>query len=137
VRVEDHIHATHGVKWKVGDTRPAADKVTNNDVVWNNIGNIAPHKKKAVEVDISINANSAAGKMSDNAHVTGKCATGDGPGTANVNLGGNFTLHAPQVKPGKEPPLPDTGMSPLVPIGGGLLLAAGIGIAVIRRRIAD
>ena len=137
VRVDDHINATPGVKWTVGDTRPPADKTTNDEVVWNDIGNIAPGDSKSVEVDISIDADSAAGKMNDTAHVSGTCGTGDATGTDNVNLTGEYTLNAPQITAGSSPRLPDTGMSPLVPIGGGLLLAAGIGVAVLRRRISD
>jgi hypothetical protein len=138
VRVDDKITATGGVTWTVGATRPKADKVTNTEVVWNNIGSIPPGGHKQVQVDITIGADSTAGKMSDTSNVTGSCGTGNGPGTSTVNLGGTFTLHAPTVHgPGAGPaptPLPDTGMSPMLPIGGGLLLATGLGIAVIRRR---
>jgi hypothetical protein len=137
VKVDDHITATTGVKWTVGATRPKADSVSNSEVVWNNIGSIPPGGSRAVQVDISIDSDSAAGQMSDTADVTGSCATGNGPGTTNVNLHGNFTLHAPKVNPAGAPSnggLPDTGMSPLVPIGGGLLMLTGLSIAVLRRR---
>jgi LPXTG-motif cell wall-anchored protein len=137
VSVDDHITATDGVKWTVGDTRPKADQVSNHRVVWNNIGDIKPGQHKFVQVDISIDADSAPGKMSDTADVTGSCATGNADGTSNVNLKGTFTLHAPTIKAGSSPILPDTGMTPALPIGAGLLLAAGFGVALVRRRVTD
>jgi hypothetical protein len=137
VRVDDKITATGGVTWTVGATRPKANKVTNSEVIWNNIGSIKPGGHKAVQVDITIDADSTTGRMSDTSNVTGSCGTGNGTGTSRVTLTGKFTLHAPKVNPAAGPqpsPLPDTGMSPMVPIGGGLLLVTGLGIAVIRRR---
>jgi LPXTG-motif cell wall-anchored protein len=134
VRVDDKITATGGVQWTVGATRPPADSKTNNEVIWNNIGDIAPGATKAVQVDIAINSDSAAGTMSDTAKVTGKCATGNANGTATVNLAGKFTLHGPRINPSSSPGLPNTGMNPLLPVAGGLVLMTGIGIAVARRR---
>jgi LPXTG-motif cell wall-anchored protein len=139
VRVDDKISATSGVTWTVGATRPNADKVSNAEVVWDNIGSIQPGGHRDLDVDITITPDSTPGKMSDTANVTGACGTGNGPGSSTVSLAGTFTLHVPQVNPATLPSggrtLPDTGMSPMMPIGGGLLLAAGLGIAVIRRRV--
>jgi hypothetical protein len=136
VRVDDHITATTGVVWTVGATRPRADKVTNTEVVWDDIGSIQPGGHKTVAVDITISPHSAAGRMSDQSHVTTSCGTGNGPGTSTVHLTGQSPLHAPTVLAEKvaRTPLPDTGMSPLVPVGGALLVAVGIGLAVLRRR---
>jgi LPXTG-motif cell wall-anchored protein len=134
VRVVDNITATGGVKWTVDSTQPKADKQTNSQVVWNNIGNIKPGGNRHVAVTITIDKNSIAGQMRDHAHVSGTCATGNGPGTANVRLAGNFTLHAPNVNGATSPTLPNTGSSPWLPIGGGVLLLTGLGLAVARRR---
>ena len=134
VRIDDHITATSGVKWTVGATRPKADKVTNSEVVWNDVGSIKPGQHKAVQVDISIDADSAAGKMSDTAVASAECGTGNANGRSTVKLTGKYTLHAPHVKLKRSPPLPDTGMSPALPIGGAVVLALGFGVALVRRR---
>jgi LPXTG-motif cell wall-anchored protein len=105
-------------------------------VVWNNIGNISPGGSKQVQVDIAIDSDSASGTMKDTSTMTGKCATGNATGTSNVNLAGKFTLHGPRINPSSSPGpgLPNTGMDPWLPVGGGLVLMTGIGLAVARRR---
>jgi hypothetical protein len=111
-----------------------ADKVTNSEVVWNDIGSIRPGGHTSVDVDIRIDQDSAAGRMSDHSHVTGSCATGNGAGSSNVSLTGRYTLHAPTVGQGPSgPELPDTGGGPALPIAAAVLLATGIGLAVLRR----
>lgn len=136
LRFEDDITADGGIHWKVVSAQP--NPTSRNDdtqLVWSNLGSIPPGGHKSVQVHILVNKDSESGKMHDTAHVTGTCATGNGPGTANVHLGGQFTLNGPQVNGAKKPTvLPNTGLSPLVPIGGGLLLAVGLGLAVLRRR---
>jgi LPXTG-motif cell wall-anchored protein len=134
--VDDKITGTGGVTWTVDSTNPKADSASNSEVKWNNLGNLPPGGHKQVTVTITVGKDSTAGQMRDHAHVTGTCATGNGPGTANVSLGGNFTLHAPTINPASSPkgPLPTTGSSPWLPVGGGLLLMTGIGLAVARRR---
>jgi len=136
VRIDDKITGTGGVTWSVGATNPKADSVSNSEVVWDNVGDIQPGGQKQVTVDITVGNDSTAGQMKDHSHVTGTCATGNGPGTANVKLGGDFTLHGPNVTPANAPKkqLPNTGSSPWLPIGGGLLLLTGLGLAVARRR---
>ncbi len=137
VLVDDKISGTGGVTWTVDSASPKPDKLSNSEVRWNNIGDIPPGGSKHVSVTITIGKDSISGQMRDNAHVTGTCATGNGPGTANVSLAGNFTLHAPQVHGATAPSgggLPNTGSSPWLPIGGGLLLLSGLGLAIARRR---
>jgi LPXTG-motif cell wall-anchored protein len=136
VKVVDKITGTDGLKWTVGDTRPKANHKTNTEVVWNNIGNISPGGSKQVQVDIAIDSDSASGTMKDTSTMTGKCATGNATGTSNVNLAGKFTLHGPRINPSSSPGpgLPNTGMDPWLPVGGGLVLMTGIGLAVARRR---
>jgi len=136
--IDDKITSTEGVTWTVGATNPNADaSSTNDEVVWSHLPDLKPGQSTQVTLKITVAAGSTAGQMKDHAHVTGTCATGVGPGTANVSLGGNFTLHAPNVRGANAPAgnkLPNTGSSPWLPIGGGLLLITGLGLAVARKR---
>jgi len=137
LRFSDRITATGGVTWTVNSASDHPDTLNHGQVVWNNLGSLPPGGHKDVTVTLTIGADSISGQMHDHAHVTGSCATGNGPGTSNVNLAGNFTLHAPNVRGANAPAgnkLPNTGSSPWLPIGGGLLLITGLGLAVARKR---
>ncbi|HVV76321.1 MAG TPA: LPXTG cell wall anchor domain-containing protein [Mycobacteriales bacterium] len=138
VSFEDKIDSETGnVKWTVGNTTPNADSSsTNSDVTWTGLPDIKPGGHQDVQITINVPADSPSGKLEDNATVKGTCATGNGPGTANVNLNGAVTLHGPAVR-GITPhsvTLPNTGSSPWLPIGGGVLAATGLTLFALRRR---
>ncbi|HVW79861.1 MAG TPA: LPXTG cell wall anchor domain-containing protein [Mycobacteriales bacterium] len=139
LKFEDKIQAQSGdVKWNVTNTSPKADSgSTNSDLVWSGLGSIPAGGHKSVTVTINVPADSPSGELEDTAIVTGTCATGNGPGTANVHLGGTVTLHGPTIEgtgPKTVVKLPDTGSSPWLPIGGGLLAMTGLGLVAMRRR---
>lgn len=144
VRVQDDITGTAGVSFAIGNIAPPASTVTaitgGQQVVFNDIGPIGPRGSKAVQIQLTVAANTAKGRISDTAKVTASCATGGGTGSTNINLnlGGSFTLNAPQVGPGTRVSggeLPRTGQN------DGVLLALGLssvlalaGVEVLRRR---
>jgi LPXTG-motif cell wall-anchored protein len=138
VKFEDKIDSETGdVKWSVGNTTPNADSSsTNSDVTWSGLPDIKPGGHQDVQITINVPADSPSGRLEDTAVVTGTCATGNGPGTANVNLNGTVTLHGPTVQ-GLHPnhvTLPNTGSSPWLPIGGGVLALTGLSLFALRRR---
>jgi LPXTG-motif cell wall-anchored protein len=138
LKFEDKISAESGdVKYNVTNTAPNADGgSTDSDLTWSGLGSIAPGGHKDVQVTINVPADSPSGELQDTAIVTGTCATGNGPGTANVSLNGTVTLHGPTIN-GITPhhvTLPNTGSSPWLPIGGGLLAMTGLGLVAARRR---
>ncbi|HEX3708149.1 MAG TPA: LPXTG cell wall anchor domain-containing protein [Mycobacteriales bacterium] len=138
LKFEDQIQSESGdVKWDVTNTAPKADSSsTNSDLVWSGLGSIAPGGHKDVVVTLNVPADSPSGELEDTAIVTGTCATGNGPGTANVHLNGTVTLHGPTIKSNAPSTvtLPNTGSSPWLPIGGGLLAMTGLGLVAARRR---
>jgi LPXTG-motif cell wall-anchored protein len=138
VKFEDKIDSETGdVKWTVGNTTPNADgSSTNSDVTWSGLPDIKPGGHQDVQITINVPADSPSGRLEDTAIVTGTCATGNGPGTANVSLNGTVTLHGPTVQ-GLQPHhviLPNTGSSPWLPIGGGVLAITGLSLFALRRR---
>jgi LPXTG-motif cell wall-anchored protein len=139
LKFEDKIQSETGdVKWSVGNTQPAADSgSTDSDVTWSNLGSIPAGGHKDVTITINVPADSPSGELEDTAIVTGTCATGNGPGTATVHLGGTVTLHGPTIAgvvPHTVSLLPNTGSSPWLPIGGGLLAMSGLTLVALRRR---
>jgi len=138
VKFEDKISSEVGdVKWTVGDTAPKADSSsTDSDVTWSGLADIKPGGHDDVQITINVPADSPSGRLEDTAIVTGTCATGNAGGTANVNLNGTVTLHGPTVE-GITPnhvTLPNTGSSPWLPIGGGVLALTGLSLVALRRR---
>jgi LPXTG-motif cell wall-anchored protein len=138
VKFEDKISSESGdVKYDVTNTAPKADSgSTNSDLTWSGLPNIKPGGHDSVVVTIDVPADSPSGELEDTAIVGGTCATGNGPGTANVSLNGTVTLHGPTIA-GITPHhviLPNTGSSPWLPIGGGVLAMTGLGLVAARRR---
>lgn len=140
VRVVDNISGGPGVKWSVTGTNPAANSTSTNQVVWNDIGPIAPKQSKSVTINIAVAANSAAGQFTDNAVATGSCATGSAQGGARITvpITGETTVTVPNVSGGRE--LPATGVDQLPRTGsnGPALALAGLGLlgaAMVLRRL--
>lgn len=145
VKFEDTIRSEVGnVKWTVGNTSPNADSSsTNSDVTWSKMPDIKPGGHDDATITVNVPSDSPSGKLEDTLTVTAKCATGNANGSAtatgsaaNVNLNGVVTLHGPTVQ-GLQPhhvTLPNTGSSPWLPIGGGLLAATGLSLFAMRRR---
>ena len=138
VKFEDKIQSQSGdVKWNVTNTAPKADSSsTNSDLTFSGLPDIKPGGHQDVVVTFKVPEDSPSGTLEDTAIVTGTCANGNGPGTANIHLNGTVTLHGPTIN-GITPhhvTLPNTGSSPWLPIGGGLLAATGLGLVVLRRR---
>jgi LPXTG-motif cell wall-anchored protein/uncharacterized repeat protein (TIGR01451 family) len=138
VKFEDKIDSETGnVKWSVGNTSPKADSSsTNSDVTWSGLPDVKPGGHQDVQITVNVPADSPSGRLEDNAIVTGTCATGNGPGTANVHLNGTVTLHGPEVTSNHHTNviLPNTGSSPWLPIGGGILALTGLSLVALRRR---
>jgi uncharacterized repeat protein (TIGR01451 family) len=142
VKVTDTITGSDGVLWTVTGTHPPADTQTNSKLVWNDIGPIKSGDSSSVSIDVTIPANSAAGKFTDHATATGDCATGSasgGTGITNATLTGTDTLNGPGVtagggQGGGGQPLADTGVPAMLGFAAGLLLLAGLGVLAIRRR---
>jgi LPXTG-motif cell wall-anchored protein len=142
LKFEDKIQSETGdVKWTVAGTTPPDDPgSTDSDLVWTKFpgGNSIPAGgHKDVTVTINVPSDSPSGELEDTATVTGTCASGNGPGTATIHLTGEVTLHGPTVE-GTGPKtvhlLPNTGSSPWLPIGGGLLAMTGLTLVALRRR---
>jgi uncharacterized repeat protein (TIGR01451 family) len=132
VRVDDRIEATDGVLWDVVGTRPTADRETDDRVTWNNIGDIETGEKRSVEIDIVVQESSSSGRFTDRAEATASCGTGGAGAEGAVELTGRDRLDEPRVQAG---PLPDTGMTPWLPITAAVLLAlALVGAGIVRRR---
>jgi len=143
VKVTDTITGTDGVLWTVTGTHPPADTQTNSKLVWNDIGPIKSGGSSSVNIDVSIPANSAAGKFTDHATATGDCATGSasgGTGITNATLTGTDTLNGPGVTAGGGGGggggggLPNTGLPAMLGFVAGLVMLAGLGVLAIRRR---
>jgi uncharacterized protein DUF11 len=135
VMVDDKITADPGVKWTVKSTRPKADKVSNSEVVWNDIGTIPYGKSKSVHITVAVDSNSAGGLFHDHAHVTGKCGTGNANGkNTTVNLTGRVSVDIPKVNTQE---MPNTGLSTRWPLAGIVLALAAGAAAVLRRRVTD
>ena len=140
VRVVDNISGGTGVRYSVTGTNPTASSVSNTQVVWNDIGPIAPKQSKTVSITIAVAANSAAGQFTDNATATGVCATGSAQGGARISvpISGETTVTVPSVTGGRE--LPSTGIEQLPRTGsnGPALALAGLGLlgaALVLRRL--
>ena len=136
VRVVDDITATNGVGFTVNATNPTGSTVTQEGggtrVVFNDIGPIPPRETRVVQVQITVDAGSRSGRISDTATVTGTCGIGGANG--NVNLVGQFTLNAPGVV-ATGPELPRTGRDDRLYLGLGLSFALALaGVEVLRRR---
>jgi LPXTG-motif cell wall-anchored protein len=93
-------------------------------------------------ITVNVPSDSPSGKLEDTLTVKADCATGNAngsataTGTANVSLNGTVTLHGPAVQGlnNTHVKLPNTGSSPWLPIGGGLLAATGLSLFAMRRR---
>lgn len=140
VRVVDNISGGPGVRWSVTGTNPAASSTSTNQVVFNDIGPIAPKQSRTVSITVAVAANSAAGQFTDNAVASGSCATGSAQGGARITvpITGETTVTVPSVTGGAE--LPATGIEQLPRTGsnGPALAIAGLGLlgaAVVLRRI--
>lgn len=130
VRVEDAIAASSGVLWNVVSTRPAADQVSDNRVVWKDIGDIRSGESRSVDVTVVIDDASTSGRFTDRADATAACGTGSATGSGRVTLTGRDVLHEPQVTLVAARPqpatLPHTGMSQWLALLGVLLLGVGL-----------
>ncbi|HWC34575.1 MAG TPA: LPXTG cell wall anchor domain-containing protein [Mycobacteriales bacterium] len=138
VSFEDKIDAESGnPTWTVGDTSPNADSSsTNSDVTWSKLPDIKPGGHDDVQITVNVPADSPSGSLEDTLVAKATCASGNAGGTANIHLNGSVTLHGPQVQ-GTAPhhvTLPNTGSSPWLPIGGGVLALAGLSLVALRRR---
>ena len=125
VKVVDTITVDPGITYTIGDTTPANNGKTANSVTWNDIGPIPPGQSKTVTINMSVNPDSAAGVMHNNAAVTASCAFGSGSGDAGVvlPLTGNVRVDLPKLI-GAELPQTGGGNGPLAILAGALLATA-------------
>lgn len=139
VRVEDTIEADSGISWTVTGTDPAADEVSDDRIVWNDIGPIAPGESTSVTLTVVVGEDSAAGEFRDIANASGECVdlTLEGGDDALAGLGvpvtGEVTLVGPEVEGAAAtapPRLPATGGGAAAILFGALALG---GAAVLRR----
>jgi hypothetical protein len=140
VKLVDDITGDSGVKWSVDGTNPKADSVSHDEIVWNNIGPIAPKKSKSVQITVTALKDTSPGEFTDKAKATGVCKGGTRLGSgavvtpATVTLTGQVTVVTPRIGGGK--PLATTGMSRWPEGVAGLLIALGLTSLAIRRRRA-
>ncbi len=133
VRVADSIAATGGVLWKVVSTRPTADQVSDDRVVWNDIGDIKTGDSRSVEIGVVIDDASSSGRFTDHATATADCGTGGATGNGRVTLTGDDIVHAPDVvtPAAAGSRLPDTGASGRL----ALLALAFVSAGLLVRRV--
>ncbi|HUP71047.1 MAG TPA: hypothetical protein VM142_14735 [Acidimicrobiales bacterium] len=134
VRVEDTITVESGVRHSVTGTSPTANSVSDNKIVWNDIGPIPARGSKTVAITVAVAGNSGSGLFTDNAKATGNCATGSAQGAAKivVPVSGEVTVVVPRAGGPAELPLsgsapaelPKTGGDATMPLVGLALLAA-------------
>ena len=142
VRLVDTITTTAGVRYNITGTNPQASSTANNQIIFNDIGPIAPRQTRTVTITVAVPANSAAGQFTNNAAATGSCATGSAQGGARITvpISGDTTVVVPNVSGGRE--LPATGVDVLPRTGpssaGPAMALAGLGLlgaAVLVRRL--
>lgn len=139
VTVTDTLTGDDGVTWTVDATDPAADQVSDTEIVWNDIGPIAPGGSAAVTITVTVGSDSAGGVFRDEASVTGECfdqpVEGEDEAGLGVPLQGGAAVDAPEVvevAAAAPPALPRTGGGALTALAGLALLGAA-GWAVGRR----
>lgn len=141
VTITDDISATQGVTWTVGTPSNNGKVTNNNHVVWN-VGDLNPGQSVSVTLPMTANADSAAGTITDTARASGVCAVGaaNGQTSVDVPVGGSATINVPNVSAGPKvagaevtrPALPRTGG----PLAGGLGLGlVGSAFAAARMRL--
>lgn len=140
VHVVDSLTADPGVIFSVDGSTPPADLLSDNEIVWNDVGPIEPGASKELTLTVTIGADSGPGQLVDVVDVTALCdgvplAGGDlvasNFGTP-ASLSGNARVDGPTVAEElavAAGELPATGGIDMLPIA---LLALG-GAAVIRR----
>ncbi|MDP9021618.1 MAG: DUF11 domain-containing protein, partial [Actinomycetota bacterium] len=138
VRVEDTISGEPGVAWEVRGTDPQADQVSNQQVVWNDIGPIPPGESRSVTITVHVSPNSGPGVFHDDVAATAECfdqpvaGQDDAFGGVGAPLEGRFRLDAPQVIGPAPPVLPRTGGAAAASVAG--LALAGLAL-MLRRRV--
>ncbi|HEX2026456.1 MAG TPA: DUF11 domain-containing protein [Nitriliruptorales bacterium] len=142
VRVEDTISADPGIVWTVTATNPQADTQSDTNIVWNDVGDLAPGASKTLTITVQVAANSGGGVMHDVANVTAVCDDEPAAGEddaffgVNVPVTGNVRVDLPdviQVGAGQAAPdLPRTGAPSLLTLAG--LSLAGTAMLLRRRR---
>ncbi|HEX2180076.1 MAG TPA: hypothetical protein VHL54_11265 [Actinomycetota bacterium] len=128
VRVVDTIATSNpNIKYTIRGQEPAASSVSENKVLtWNDIGPIPPRESKEVKITVNVHADSKAGNFIDEAQVTANCGLDSAQGGAKINLAvkGGVRVTVPSVQPQVAAPLPRTGGTTALYVGG----AVGLGL---------
>lgn len=142
VRVEDTISADPGIVWTVTATNPQADTQSQTNIVWNDVGDLAPGASKTLTISVQVAADSGGGVMHDVANVSAVCDDEPAEGEddaffgVNVPLTGNVRVDLPDVievaAEAQPAALPRTGAPSLLTLAG--LSLAGTAMLLRRRR---
>jgi uncharacterized repeat protein (TIGR01451 family) len=132
VRIVDRITASDGVTWSVTGTDPEAASTSDDEIVWEGLGPIAPGESLSVTATVAVGDDSAAGVFRDEASATATCDGGPVSGRTDVvtavDLVGTTVLEQPRVV---GPALPVGEVAEEVvqlPRTGGGLALAGLGL---------
>lgn len=138
VRIEDQISATDGVTWTVDGADPEPVTLSDDEVVWEGLGPIAPGEQLSVTITVTVGDDSTAGRFTDEATATARCEGGPVDARTDVDTGvdidGSTVVEAPEV--GQREP--ETEDADLAATGGGALAAlmglGALGLAAVMRR---
>lgn len=139
VRVVDTISVVSGdITTTVVSTDPPASAVNGGQVVWDDVGPIAPGEQRQLRIVVRVEEGSTAGLLRNTAEVTANCPVrpADAGTDVDVPLEGRVVVDVPQVSvetvrvlsaPPAERALARTGLAQDLAIGlGGVLLAAAL-----------
>lgn len=129
VRVVDELTGDEGVTWTVTGSDPQADQVSDTQIVWNDVGPIAPGDSVDLTVAVSVDDDSQAGFFHDIARASAECfdqpVEGEDEAGVGIPLEGEATLDLPEVQ------APAAAAPPSLPSTGGGALTAFAGLALI------
>lgn len=139
VRVVDELTADDGVTWTVTGSDPQADSLSDTQIVWNDVGPIAPGDSVDLTVAVSVDDDSQAGLFREIARATAECfdqpVEGEDEAGVGIPIDGEGSLDLPEVgvpAAAAPPALPSTGGGALATLGAlAMLGSAGL---IWRRR---
>jgi uncharacterized repeat protein (TIGR01451 family) len=102
VNVTDTVSAPAGVRYRVASTSPKArSSGGSGPVVFEDVGPIDPGKSRTLQIEISVDGDSATGLFKDEAVATGNCEAVQVPASGGDDvpapMSGSVTLQAPEV----------------------------------------
>ena len=144
VRVVDSISVVDGdIDTTVVSTDPPATSADGGQLVWEDVGPIAPGEQRLLRIVVRVDEGSSAGLLRNTAEVTANCPLqpADATTAVDVPLQGRIVVDVPEVSLEQrdetvrvldDQPTPDRALA-RTGIGEGVLLAAGAGPACSAR----